>query len=56
MISSAIAGVDYAVPAISERYTMLASKWAYKKYSFEDTYPSDHNDISIEISDSATAA
>ena len=53
VISSAVAGVDYALPTLTQTYTMLSSGWQGKKYSFEATYPVASYDIAIEIADSA---
>ena len=54
IISSAVAGVDYALPTLTQTYTLLSSGWQDKKYSFEATYPVASYDIAIEIADSAT--
>ena len=53
VISSAVAGVDYALPTLTQTDTMLSSGWQGKKYSFEATYPVASYDIAIEIADSA---
>lgn len=53
-IVSAVSGVDYAPPTLVTEGVLEAAKWEGKQYSFEDIYPVNLYDLSIELSSNAT--